>query len=426
MITWKCRVLSVVGRVSLRGPLARMLVLVVVATLLLVFASCDMLMEETGDGSGGGDDGGSQALETDDFESNNSRTEAVQIERETDVYATVAPVDDVDWYMVHSANSNVWDWVSFDVKNVDETIEIEMAVYDQDGNEVFTANPGTAGANLSETMSTLGGSFYVRIASTFSGDTGAYTLNVRNLDMNDQYAPNDTRPNAHDLGTLPVSGIDGMIVSSSEEDWFQFTTSNDGVWDYVQLEATNVADTMEIFMAVYNADGNEVFTAHPGTAGANLSHMLVTSGGTYTVKLTSNFGGDWGNYTLAVQNQDANDSYEPNDERSSAHALGALPFTILGTVIWSPPDEDWYSFTAVSGNTMTVEVSGVGQDLEPVMRLEDQAGNSYTYTGSTGAGFTVTTDDMSTISPVDGETYYIRMIGNFSGDHGDYTLAVSQ
>lgn len=395
----------------------------VAAMLVPLVASCEMLSGLFGTPDGTGD----EPIVADEFEVNDDRGSATQIQPATDVSATIAPADDVDWFVFDTANTQEWDWVEFDVTGVSADMEVWIGVYNESGEEILSGNPGTAGADLTETISTPGGTYYVQVASNFSGDIGRYTLNVHNLGVNDQYAPNDSRDAAYDLGTLPVSEVDGMIVSSEEDDWYRITTSNPGIWDYVQFDITNVQDTMEVWMAVYNDAGEEVFRANPGTAGADLSQILVTNGGAYYVWIGSNFGGDYGSYTLAAFNQDANDAYEPNDTKADAADLGELDATnVLGTVIWSPVDEDWYSFTARNDNTITISLTGVGSELEPFLRLEDSVGNSYEYIGTAGSDVTITTDDMTSITPADGETYYLKVVGNFDQDHGDYTLSVAQ
>ncbi|MFP4526886.1 MAG: hypothetical protein ACLFNL_10910, partial [Bacteroidales bacterium] len=244
--------------------------------LFMIFSlhSCDELDDE------------SQPFQADDYESNDTRDESATIDLSTDIKATIFPEDDVDFYEFQTENTDEWDRIEFDVSDVSEDLEIQITVYDADGEEVFSDNTSTPGSSLTSTMETKGGTYYVEVKDRWGDEIGKYTLNVSNLDYNDEYAPNDSQDEAHDLGTLPAEDIQGIIVSGDEEDWFKFTTENDGIWDYVQFDVTDVADDMEINLAVYNSEGEEVFSENTSTPGANLKEVkLPTSGGTYYVEV---------------------------------------------------------------------------------------------------------------------------------------------
>ncbi len=363
----------------------------------------------------------------DQYEPNDTRAEAAPIDMEANINATVYPEGDEDYYVFTTDNVDQWDRVEISVTNVSEDLEIRMYLYDEDGVEFHSENSGTRGANMSVTYETRGGTYYVRIRSRWTDDIGEYTLRVSNMDFNDQYAPNDSRGEAYDLGVLPVSDIEGILVSGDEEDWFKVTTENDGIWDYVQFDVTDVDDDLEVRFAVFNIDGNEVFAVNSGDRGANLRHTLATRGGVYYIRVTSRWGSVGnGEYTLGVQNLDANDQYEPNDSRNEAYDLGLLPISdINGMIIWTPGDEDWFKFQTDSDDPFTITVSDVGDDLQVNLRIEDEPGNSHTInSGSQGADVVISSDNMTYISPESGKTFYVRVQGRFNGHRGPYTLSI--
>ncbi len=398
----------------------RKLLLILTLPIFLIFLSlhsCEEIDED------------SDPFKADDYEVNESRSESSDINLATNINATIFPEGDVDWYRFQTDNSGEWDRVQLEVKNVSEDLEIRMTVYDGDGVELFGINAGSVGADLTTTMDTEGGTYYVKIVSRWDGKIGAYKLNVKNLDFNDEYAPNDTRSDAYNLETLPVSNVEGILVSDEEVDWFKFTTENDGIWDYVQFDITDVADDLEVRMTVYNVDGNEIFAVNSGTKGANLRHTLATQGGTYYVKISSRWSdvGD-GYYTLDIANLHANDDFEPNDTRNTSYDLGSLPVSnIQGTVIWTDGDEDWYMFESQNDNPFIVKITDVGDELQVNLRVEDGPGNSHTInSGSSGADVQLSTDDMTYITPEGGGIYYVRVQGRYGSHRGDYTLSIEQ
>jgi len=391
--------------------------------LLIIFSlhSCELVDEEDSNAP----------FQADEYEPNDTRNESANINLSKDIVATIFPEEDVDYYEFQTENTNEWDRVQFDLSSISEDLEIQIVVYDENGEKVFDDQSGTPGANLTSTFETKGGTYYVEVKSRWGGEIGTYTLNIKNLNYNDEYAPNDSRDGAYDLGTLPADNIEGVLVSGDEEDWFKFSTANDGIWDYVQFDVTEVAEDLEITMEVYDAEGEKVFTEDPSNPGANLSHKMATSGGTYWVKIKERWGDDSksGNYTLNVANLDANDDYEFNDSKNDAHDLGTTPISgIQGTIIYNPGDDDWYMFESASDAAFTVSLTDLDEDLEAVLEIEDASGeNNYSTTNSNpGADIVVNTDDISEIIPEAGGIYYVKVKGRWDGDRGDYTLAVDQ
>lgn len=393
--------------------------------LFIIFSlhSCDLIDEAEDE---------VKPFQADDYESNDTRDESATIDLSTDIEATIFPEDDVDFYEFQTENTDEWDKVEFDVSNVSEDLQIQITVYDEDGEEIFEEHTGTSGASLTSTFETKGGTYYVEVKDRW-GKTGAYTLHVKNLDYNDEYAPNDSRDDAHDFGTLPAEEVQGILVSGDEEDWFKFTTENDGIWDYVQFDITDVADEVAIRLTIYNADGEEIFSGDADTPGANFSYKLATPGGTHYVKINSKWEEDTGSgeYTLDIANLDANDQYEFNDTQDEAYDLGTTSISdIQGSIIntgnSNGEDVDWYKFESTSDEPFTVSLTELDEDLTLDLKIIDESGNDYsTYNGTSGADLHVSSEDMN-ISAETGGIYYVKIEGRWGDQHGDYTLSIEQ
>jgi len=396
--------------------------------LLIIFSltSCDK-MDEAEDEV--------KPFQEDEYESNETRNESAKINLSTDVVATIFPEDDADFYEFQTENTDEWDRIEFDVSNVSEDLQIQLILYDKDGEKVFEDHSDTSGADLTSTFETKGGTYFVEVKDRWGGDIGKYTLNVANLDYNDEYAPNDSRDEAHDLGTLPAQEVKGVIVSGDEKDWFKFTTENNRIWDYVQFDVTNVAEDLQVNLTVFNSDGEEVFSENTSTKGANLTEVkLPTSGGTYYVEVKDRWEENSvsGNYTLDIANLDANDEYEFNDTRDDAYDLGTTPISnIQGKIIFTEGDDDWYMFTSASNEPFTLSFTDLDEDLEVYFEIEDGSGNDYSTSNNPGADLNVSSDDMRNIEAEDGGNYYLKVRGHwsggiFGGDRGDYTLSIDQ
>ncbi len=391
----------------------------IVIIFILGFAACELI----------DDDENGSPYSKDQYEPNDTRGEAAEIAIATDVNATIYPVDDVDFYRVTTSNVGVWDRVEFALTNVSEDLRLRLIITDEDGVQLATGYAANRGANLSFNIETLGGTYYARVESFHAGNVGSYTLTVRNLDNNDQYAPNDTRDDAHDLGVLPAENIQGVIATQDEEDWFKITTENDGIWDYVEFELANVSSDLRAQMYIYNEAGTQLGSPYAGSGGQGLRYTLATTGGVYYIRLKRFTGTlEEGAYTLNVRNLHANDSYAPNQTREDAYNLGSLPIDIEGTIIMAE-GEDWFQFTAVNDNPIVVNLTNVGEELRPRIRLHDGTTYSQFTTGSKGSSilnyeFTGVGSPSQAIEA--GKTYYFMVSSFYTNGYGDYSLSISQ
>lgn len=368
--------------------------------------------------------------QADKYEPNDSQSEAASINLETNINATIYPVDDEDYFVFTTTNTDKWDRVEVSLTGVSEDLRASLRVYDSEGVEVFTRHAPNSGANITETFNTEGGTYYVRVSAYISSHIGQYTLNVKNLDHNDEYAPNDELSEAYDLGILPASDINGIIASNTEEDWFKFTTENDGVWDYVKFDLTDVCSSFRARMRIYNENGKEIGSVTAETNGQSLGYTLATNGGTYYVRIFRYTGTvESGEYTLNIANLDANDDYAPNDTRETAYNLGTLPQIGLEGKIILGGEEDWYEFTTINDNPIVVNLTSVGENLRASIRLTDGTTASNFTTGSSGSDiidyqFSGIGSPSQAIE--EGKTYYFRVSGYLNSNRGEYTLSIEQ
>lgn len=357
----------------------------------------------------------------DEYEPNDSRAEAAQIDLETDIEATFFPEGDVDYFKFTTANTDdEWDLIEYSVTQVSEDVRIDLTVYDKNGEEVFNDRAANEGANLITTMETQGGTYFVKIENYLSDDIGRYTLNVRNMYANDEFAPNHTRETAHDIGRLPAHDIEGVLISKEEEDWFIFTTENDGVWDHIEFDVTHVSEDIRLDITVYDENGVEVFHERTGDEGAVMSPAMETLGGTYHVKITNYFS-DPGEYTLSITNLHANDQYAPNYTRAAAYDLGILPAIGIGGALISKDEVDWFKFTTENEDYwdyIEFHLTDITSDLRVTISVYDDQGNEV-FTENADTEGADLTRKMATM----GGEYYISVTSYYS-DPGDYTLNI--
>ncbi len=364
-------------------------------------------------------------LDTNDiYEPNETRTAAYTLGSlpVSSINGRLLSGSEQDWYKFTTENDGVWDWVKFDITNVSNSLTAQLSVFNSQGTEVFSSNAATNGADLSHSMATTGGTFYAKINSYFANDTGSYSLSIHNLDTNDTYEPNESRDSARNLGTLPVSSVNGRILSGSEQDWYEFTTENKGIWDWVEFDITRVSSGLSAELAVYDSTKSEIFKTNSANEGASFSHRMTSPGGTYYVKINSYFSEDHGSYTLGIRNLDTNDVYEYNDIQDSAHTITSVPSNTMACAIVGGNDEDWFSCPINAGETLQFSVSNSSQDLAVQIEFFDAQGESLgSSNGDKGADLAPT----FTNSGSDNGTVYFKIASYYSNGYGDYELSVT-
>lgn len=266
--------------------------------VLTVFlcGSCDLLGDLTG------------IVQPDDFEPNNSISEAYPIEQGT-IYDAHIAENDADFFSFTTTHgSSTFDEVEISVKDVGPELMIGAAVYNSDGEIVKKNNVATEGANLTWVLRDLQSdeTYYVRFSGTWGGKTGwevdgigdhdsegAYSFKVMNLDANDDFAGNHSLNEAHPI--IADETYNGVLVSKYEADYFSFTPTSENM----QLQVTNVGSDLIIGVAMYLPNLELAGNGGAKTAGANYTLNLsnMNTSATYYLRFSGTWGGNV-NYTV--------------------------------------------------------------------------------------------------------------------------------
>jgi len=276
-----------IARQGTAAKRARLLTALIAIVPLLLLGSCDWLGSLVG---------------ADDYEPNDSIGEAVPIELDEN-YSAYIGEDDADFFSFRPAHgSDTYDAVEISVTGAGDDLKVGLALYDPDGQLFTSKNVNTGGADLTFTLRTpglpAGDNFYIRFSGTdgWSGwevegvgdyDTqGPYTFKVRNLDANDEFAPNHTRGTAHPI-TIGES-YSGVLVSTYETDWFSFTANSTSM----TLTVTDTGSDLYLGAAWYGEGGNlienETFETKGETGTITLDGM--TAGEKHYLRLSGTDG----------------------------------------------------------------------------------------------------------------------------------------
>ena len=366
-----------------------------------------------------------ELLNPDKNEPNDSRQEATELVLDEWLTAYAGETDS-DWYKF-TVTHDTYDVITIETQNLSEELELLLELFDADGNSIISQG-GENGANININLSAPAGTYYVKISSRYEQNSGEYKLKVANSNANDDYEPNETSDTAAELGTLPVSALEGTLVSPYEKDWYKFTTENSGVWDILSIDITNNSDELELLAELYDIDLNKEEQVE-GSNGANVSITYPTKGGSFYLLLKSLYEGNKGNYTLTIENMNLNDDNEPDDTFADARIIDSYPTgDISGTIVYEAAndnggDYEFYKVTVKAGKKVdfTIDPAASNTELHFGIYNQDQS-----YTGSSLDGSDGETLNYYLNNSSDSDAVVYIKLGAYPGDNGDYTISFTE
>jgi len=429
-----------------RSGLVRALLVIVVTLLAVTMFSCDLLSGVLGGGDdGSGDDGDGDdttSLQADAFETNDTWQEAAVLSLDTEVSATIHENADVDFYEITTAHSSdTYDKVDFVLEAGSADLLFHFEVYSTSGEQLRTATANTPGQNFTYTLSCPGGTYLFRVSGWDSimnwdnGSHGSYTARISNLDANDPYAPNHTMATAEPINF--GTAYDGVLVSIYEEDWYQATNADSDRWDIFEMQITNVSDDLAAGYYIYDDAGGEIYvddSALSGyTEGENQFYSFASKSPSFSVGIVGwnnvmhGPHGSSGSYTLTFVDQNANDSFEPDDTIGEAQEVTSYPAPLSGTVVFDAAndnggDYEWFKVDIADGTRIDWEADPTAANTELHFNVYD-SNQAYLGQQDGGDGETITgwmSNDTGTASH-----FYIEL-GAFVGDNGDYTMTFTE
>ena len=230
----------------------------------------------------------------------------------------------------------------------------------------------------------------------------------------------------------------GNISTSSDEDWYKFTTTKPGVFDIdFQHESANTSNSCwDIY--VYDHDQNEITGQSSsvsyevkGNSGRTLPAFGV-SAGTYYIRVVGHNSYSWSNktYNLCVSFT-ASSYWEIENNSSRANATSISINQLYHGAITNSSDEDWFKFTTTQPGYFTIDFQHASADTSNScwdIFVYDHDQNEITGQSS-GVFYEVKGNSGRTLPAfgVPAGTYYIRVEGHnsYSWSNKTYNLCVS-
>ncbi|MFP4599090.1 MAG: hypothetical protein ACLFVJ_12605 [Persicimonas sp.] len=317
--------------------------------------------------------------------------------------------------------------------------DIDMALYDSNGNEVASSETTDNLENIEYTNST--GSSATYELAVFPKD-GVFLRNSYDLWLElgsnspsapfctDPYERNDDTESSYSLDFDDDPQVADAIMCSTEADWYQVDLASGTSYDF-NVFFDHSAD-FDLAIEVRDGNGNPIddadgdaieFNAHSSDNDELTTFSAPHSSGTETYFLgVKQMGGDdtvEGDYYMYFDETSAScpeDSHEPNNrsaDRSSldegVHALGMCPNSGEG----SNPEEEYFEFVPDADGTITVDVY-----------FDDTAVEMEGYFESFSPNMTASKNRITYSQAVTANTVYVMYLAHLSGS-GPYFVKVT-
>jgi len=238
-----------------------------------------------------------------------------------------------------------------------------------------------------------------------------------------QYEPNDSEEEATQIGVY--DSITGHI-GENDVDFFEFDANRDYI-DFTQINVNNRDNYNEIEARIFDEYMDET-SKLIGTQGENLRIKFANTGGKYFIKLKS-YNDKEGNYTLTIDELEANDDFEPDNTLSQAREINTFPVhEINGTIL---TDQDYKQVDYECYKVLVRVGKRIDFDIRPNSSETHLHLISYTENKeqideiSPGQGESI--NDRSLYNSGDSDIYiYLKLDGSVPDNGGDYRISFSE
>jgi len=273
----------------------------------------------------------------DEYEPNNSITEASPVAFNTKIDAWLTNKDDVDFYKFSGGASGKLDMLKITLSNGSPDANFTITVYNQNKEEIAQVPYAGSGVNLNYEMATSESEFYVKVsgkdASSYPAD---YSLTVAFANVADKFEPNNTIATA---SAFPLNKVEACNLLTGDVDFYKIQDlSKENVWDAYEVRLVNKTTDMSPAISFFDANKAEIegleIIAGPGRDITKQIFMKSGAGNAQYLKVytLSPLETMPAGYELEVVKKNLNEASEPNDTYATAQVITAAG-TYQGTTI---------------------------------------------------------------------------------------------
>ena len=239
---------------------------------------------------------------------------------------------------------------------------VYYSLYDSAGNRMWRVNPSwNSTTHLSNTNTNwylTKGTYYI-VVEKDGNRYGNYNFNISFSSAQESFAEagNGTNNSMDTANSVSIGKTyKGQLSMNDDRDFYKFTLGKSG-----RLHLDAYAGISYIYYRLYNAQGNQVWSANPNWN--STSQMSTTNtdfdllSGTYYFVVQRD-GSRYGNYNFTLSFSSANESFtesltSTNDSMNTAHSVSGG--TLYNGQLAMNESKDFYKFTMSSAGQLDIE-----------------------------------------------------------------------
>ena len=343
----------------------------------------------------------------------NSRSDATAINTDASVAGNIETSGDVDFFSF-IADSGVTYTIETNLLSIDDTV---LWLYGSSGSSIEENDDyGSGYASRIQWTPQSSGTYYATVGG-YDDNTGTYRLSISAEAA--PPPPSDDHGNSRSDATAinTDASVAGNIETSGDVDFFSFIADS-GVTYTMETNLLSIDDTV---LWLYGSSGSH-FDHNDDYGSGYASRIQWTPQATAVYyAAVGGYDDNTGTYRLSISAAAAPQPPQPSDDhgnrRSDATAISTE--TPVGGDIETSGDIDFFSFSADSGVTYTIEttLSSIG---DTVLWLYGSSGSSIEENDDYGSGYA----SRIQWTPQSSGTYYAA-VGGFDDNTGTYRLSIS-
>ena len=277
------------------------------------------------------------------------------------------------------------------------------------------------------------GTYYIRVTSAAKHSTDTYNLSLTYEHDNrteSEYNSSYQTADALELNTA----YRGSLTSSTDEDWFTFTTETDGYFwiDFDHSISNSTDNTWSIY--IYHADGTSYicdetnyWAVTDNTASFETPKIGIPSGA-YYIKIVDNVEYSDAIYTLTVNFTEADNwEKESNHTYILANDMGTskLWYGTTATSSYNSDETDWFKINVTYAASYTLkfshsQVNGASDNVWSVAVYKSDGTTRLAFENVKGGS-----DLELVLKDLTAGTYYIRVMANLKHSPEVYCISIT-
>jgi hypothetical protein len=313
---------------------------------------------------------------------NNSFECATPISLGIPVQDNISANDDIDMFQFTLPQDGVTEVA---ITNVPQNLNLDIRLYSSSQSFLASNEISGLGQSVFLLKGQKGGTGYIKIEDRDhnASSSSLYSLTVTQ-DISDPYELNEGNETAKLI--QQNTNLEAKFRPNDDEDWYQFSTSQDGVID---INVWNIPNNINVYSRLYTSTLGAIVTSDNNGLGQSISMSVARKQGLHYLRLfdqdRDNSSSNYHSFSVFL---DVSDVFEYNNEFEDAKSISLN--SNYQAKIKPKNDYDYFQFILSNQGNVNVLVSNVPVNINMIIRIYRSSGGFVAESSISGNGQPVT------------------------------------